>query len=176
MSRLDVDEAPAAGTVVRHVPGGGDPLYAPPHPADNRWQRGNVIEAWYFADHEDTAWAEWYRSLAGTGVPPSRAMPRDLWRWSVDLARVALLDTTDRLRRVGLPEPVPSATQWPAFQAVGEALHDAGSDGLLVVSAARPGSTNLVVFRPTREVEGCTPIPPPDEHVEPPPVPTGLAT
>jgi hypothetical protein len=176
VAALDVDEQAVSGEVVRHIPGGGDPLYAPPHPADNRWQRGSVIAAWYFADEEGTAWAEWYRALAGTGLPPGRAMPRDLWRWTIDLPRVALLDTQDRLDRVGLPAPLPSASQWPAFQAVGEALYADGVDGILVVSAARPGSTNLVVFRPTREVAGCTPSPPPDEHAEPPPVPTGMAT
>lgn len=176
MPDLDVDEAPVCGRFVRHIPGGGDPLYQPPHPADNRWQRGAVIEAWYVADGEETAWAEWYRALAGTGLPPARAMPRDLWRWDVDLARVALLDTDDRLARVGLPLPRPSATQWPAFQAVGEALYGVGFAGLLVVSAARPTRTNLVVFRPAREVEGCTPVPPPDEHAEPPPVPAGMTT
>ncbi|MHB1534728.1 MAG: RES domain-containing protein [Acidimicrobiales bacterium] len=81
--------------------------YQPPHPGDGRWQHGNVVEAWYLADEPATAWAEWYRALAGTGLPPARALPRDLWRWSVDLERVALLDSEERLERVGLAMALP---------------------------------------------------------------------
>jgi hypothetical protein len=173
---LDVDERAVVGTFVRHIPGGGDPLYRPTDAADNRWQRARVIEAWYFAEDEETAWAEWYRALAGTGLPPGKAMPRDLWRWKMDLPRVALLDNGDRLARVGLPAPRPSTAQWPAFQAIGEALHAGGCDGLLAVSAARPARSILVVFRPGPSVQGCTPTPPPDRHEAPPPVPSGMRT
>lgn len=73
-----------------------------------------------------TAWAEWYRALAGTGLPPAHAVPRDLWRWPVDLDRVALLDDDDRLRRVGLPPPLPTIGQWPACQFIGDQLHRDG--------------------------------------------------
>ena len=79
MPKFDVDVGAVRGVFVRHIPHGGDPLYQAPHPADGRWQHGSVIEAWYLADEPATAWAEWYRALAGTGLPPARALPRDLW-------------------------------------------------------------------------------------------------
>ena len=60
-----------------------------PHPADNRWQRGEVVDALYFADSEETVWAEWYRFLAEAGLPPRQALPRDLWRWRIELPEVA---------------------------------------------------------------------------------------
>ncbi len=161
---------------VRHIPHGGNPLYRPPHPADGRWQHGNVIEAWYLADEPATAWAEWYRALAGTGLPPALTLPRDLWNWRVDLNRVALLDSEERLERIGLPMPLPTEFQWPPFQIVGEALHHEGYKALLVLSAARPEHCNLVVFRAEREVAGCAPQPPPMEMAEVPPVPRGLRT
>ena len=31
----------------------------------------------YFADEEQTAWAEWYRTLAEFAIPPDRQMPRE---------------------------------------------------------------------------------------------------
>lgn len=171
---MDVDGV--HGEFVRHIPHGGDPLHQPPHPADGRWQRGSVVEAWYLSDEPATAWAEWYRALAGTGLPPGRALPRDLWRWTVELDRVALLDSDERLARVGLPAPLPTRGQWPAFRGVGDALHRRGCEALLVASAARPEHRNLVVFRTRRELVGCTPSPPPTEITGFPPVPRGMRT
>ncbi len=176
MANLDVDEGPVSGIFVRHIPHNADPLYQPPDPADGRWQHGRVVAAWYLADEPATAWAEWYRALAGTGLPPAHALPRDLWRWRVDLQRVALLDEDERLRRVGLPSPLPTAHQWPAFQDVGDQLHREGYQAILVVSAARPEHCNLVVFRPHRTVAGCTPHPPPTPIPDAPPVPRGMRT
>ena len=176
MSGLDVDAGTVRDVFVRHIPHGADPLHQPSHPADGRWQRGRLIEAWYVADEPGTAWAEWYRALAGTGVSPVHTLPRDLWRWRIDLDRVALLDSDERLARTGLAAPLPASAQWPAFQAVGEALHSEGFAALLVASAARPEHRNLVVFRPQRLVAGCTPQPPPMKIDVAPPVPRGLRT
>ncbi len=81
----------------------------PPDPADNRWQRGAVVEALYFADSEPTAWAEWYRYLAEAALPPQQALPRDLWRWEISLSTVADLSNPARLARVGLPNLQPKA-------------------------------------------------------------------
>ena len=62
----------------------------------------------YFADSEETAWAEWYRALAEFAIPPERQMPRDLWRWQIDVEGVADLSTEDALKRVGLTLPRPT--------------------------------------------------------------------
>ena len=176
MSSLDVDTGSVHDTFVRHIPHGGDPLYQPPEPTDGRWQRGTTVAAWYLADEPDTAWVEWYRALAGTGLPPTQAMPRDLWRWRIDLNRVALLDDDSRLSRVGLPPPSPTVRQWLACQHVGDALHGEGYNALLVASAARPEHRNLVVLRTARQPIGCTPQPPSTLVVDVPPVPRGMRT
>ena len=176
MPALNVDEGAVHGVFVRHVPGGADPLYEPPDPADGRWQHGAVVEAFYLADEPATAWAEWYRALAGLGLPPARGLPRDLWRWRIDLDRVALLDSDERLARVGLPPPLRTDTQWPACQDIGDALHHAGYQALLVASAARPEHRNLIVFRTARQLAGCTPQPPPTTLTDAPSVPQGMRT
>jgi hypothetical protein len=173
---LDVDATWVSGTWFRHIPAGGDVLYQPPEPADNRWQRGDVVEALYFADREETAWAEWYRYLAEAGLPPNQALPRDLWRWEISLPRVADLTDCDRLARVGLPPPQPTRHQWSVFQPIGEQLHAEHWPGVLSASAARPSGQVLCVFRTTREVPGTTPVPPPTTITEPPVVPTGMRT
>jgi hypothetical protein len=99
---LDVDAGVVDASFYRHIPHDADPLYQPVDPADGRWQHGAVIEGWYLADTPETAWAEWYRALAELAIPPERMLPRDLWPWSVEIEQVALLDTPERLARVGL--------------------------------------------------------------------------
>ena len=175
-SPLDVDSTAISGTWWRHVPAGGDVQYQPPHPADNRWQRGSVIEALYFADSEQTAWAEWYRYLAEAGLPPRMGLPRDLWRWGISLPKVADLTTEERLARVGLPRIGPTRLQWPGFQPVGERLHRTGWLALVIVSAARPAGRTLCVFRTARVPPGIRPLAPPTRVSELPVVPTGLRT
>lgn len=174
---LDVDAMVVRGRWVRHVPAGGDPLYRPAVPGDGRWQQGSVVEGFYLADEPGTAWAEWYRALAELGVAPMRQMPRELWHYVVELPHLADLSGADQLARVGLDPPVPTRRQWPAYQAVGEALWREGWAGVLSTSAARPAEGRvLCVFRADAEVPGVTPSPPPEGHHEPPAPPQGLHT
>lgn len=161
---------------LRHIPAGGEVYDEPPDPADNRWQRGTVIEALYFGDNDATVWAEWYRYLAEAGLPPEQGLPRDLWRWEISLPEVADLSDDNRLNRVGLPLMQPTQVQWPTFQPVGEQLHSEGWAALVSASAARPEGKTLCVFRETREVPGTHPLPPPTTIEHPPVVPTGMRT
>jgi hypothetical protein len=62
---------------IKHTYPGSAPLPDREPPPDNRWQRGDVIDALYLADTEATAWAEWYRHLAERMIPPLAQMPRE---------------------------------------------------------------------------------------------------
>jgi RES domain-containing protein len=172
----DVEGVRVTGFWLRHQPAGGLPLARRDPPPDNRWQRGDVVDALYLADAEPTVWAEWYRHLAERGLPPAAAMPRDLWRFAVDV-EVADLSTAERLEAVGLPAPRPGRRSWPAFQAVGEALAATGWAGLLAPSAARPEGRALCLFRAADGgVRGARPVPPPRRVDVPPAPPTGMLT
>ncbi len=171
---LDIDPAPVRGVWFRHVPAGGAPLYRPEHPADGRWQRGEVVEGFYLADSEETAWAEWYRALAEAALPPLRQLPRDLWRFEVDVDRVADLSSSERLERVKLDPPIPDRRQWPTYQTVGEMLFADGWSGILYEAAARRGSLALCLFLSGEGNRDVEPIPPPARHEEPPAPPRGL--
>ena len=127
-------------------------------------------------DGEQTVWAEWYRDLAEAGLPPGRALPRELWRWEISIPDAADLRDDARLSRVELPPLLPARSQWPVFQRVGEHLHADGWVALVSASAARPEGRVLCVFRTTREPAGTRPLPPPTTVEEPPAVPTGLRT
>ena len=119
----------------------------PGHPApDGRWQRGEQLAGLYLAEDPDTVWAEWYRALAELGEPPDLRLPRDLWRFTVNLHRVADLSRPAARRALGLPDPKPDRAQWPAFQDAGARLAADGFEGVLFFSSARPAGLCVCVF------------------------------
>ncbi len=160
----------------RQVPFGSDPLFRAEPPSDGRWQRGEVVGALYFADSEETAWAEWYRALAEFAIPPDRQMPRDLWRWRIDVEDVADLSTPEALQEVRLSPPRPTQSEWPGFQNVGERLWREGYAGVLGLSASRPASLVLCMFRSADEPNGVVPVRPPTTYRRAPAPPTGMTT
>lgn len=165
------------GTWWRHAGAGADPWAQPEDPFDGRWQRGTVVEAIYLAESPATAWAEWYRYLAEAGMPPERGLPRDLWHWEVDIGGVADLRSPPALVEAGIGPLQPTRSQWPACQRVGEELFREGHGALIAPSAARPEQGQILcVYRTGARVSGLTPIPPPELHEHPPPLPLGLRT
>ena len=171
----DVAAIAVRGRWLKHTYPDSPPLPKREPPPDNRWQRGDVVDALYLADSEDTVWAEWYRHLAERAIPPLAQMPRDFWTWKVDI-EVADLSTPERLTAVGLSSPKPGHQAWPAFQRVGEGLWKGGWPGLLAPSAARPEGRILCLFRDADGIRGAKAKDPPHRITEPPPPPTGLQT
>jgi RES domain-containing protein len=135
---VDADAIAIAGTWWRQTPHGGDPLYRADPPSDGRWQRGETVGGLYLADSEETGWAEWYRALAEFAIPPDRQMPRDLWRWQVDVERIADASDADRVVAVGLAAPRPVQREWPALQDVGEQLWRERYRGVVVPPPTPP--------------------------------------
>lgn len=134
------------------------------------------MRAIYLADSEDTVWAEWYRALAERELPPDRGFPRDLLRVRVSVERVADLSTSERLARVGLPMPRPNLGEWPAYQAVGEALFAHGFEAIVAPSAARPETgRSLAVFWTGDPLAGLRPVGR-ARRVAAPPIPRGMRT
>lgn len=175
MPRHPVAAVAIRGVWWRHSRPGHEPLGSPIPPASGRWQRGKTVGAIYLGDCSATAWAEWYRYLAEWGLPPARGLPRALWRFEVDLARVADLSSPEALAAAGLAAPRPDRTDWPPYQALGERLFADGFQAVLAPSAARPGGRALCVFR-SEGLIGVTPVPPPQLTVEPPVPPRGMTT
>lgn len=172
---LSVSAVTVRGRWVKHTYPGSPPLPEREPPPDNRWQRGEVVDALYLADTEATAWAEWYRHLAERMIPPLAQMPRELWTWQVDV-EVADLSTTELLAAVGLDPPAPERRNWDAYQRVGEQSAKEGWAGLLAPSAARSEGKILCLFRGRHGVHGAKPLAPARLIDEPPPPPQGLRT
>ncbi len=172
---LDVAAVTITGRWVKHTYPGSPPLPERDPPPDNRWQRGDVVDALYLADSEATAWAEWYRHLAERMIPPLAQMPRELWTWEVDV-EIADLSTLEKLAAVGLGQPSPGQDNWHAYQQVGEQLARESWAGLLAPSAARPVGRVLCLFHNKETFGGAVPLGSPHRIDEPPPPPTGLQT
>lgn len=171
-----IDRTSVQGIWWRQTRPGLAPLSRRIPPADGRWQRGEKTEAAYFAESESTAWAEWYRALAEAALPPRADLPRELWRFSIDLEDIADLSTEERLRAVGLERPAPRRGDWPAFQQMGERLQEEGFTGLVAPSAARTEGRVLCVFRNTDAVAGIEVRGKRRLIAEPPVLPIGLGT
>jgi RES domain-containing protein len=171
-----VERVSVAGTWWRQTPHGSDPLWRASPPSSGRWQHGNTVAAIYLADEERTAWAEWYRGLAEIAVPPTRGMPRDVWRWTIAVGDIADLSTPDKLARLDLPVPWPSRQTWKPFQVAGERLHEDGYRGVLYPSAARLDHQALCLFREGLLIPGAEPLRPSVTHRDPPAPPAGLRT
>lgn len=134
------------------------------------------MDALYLARDEETLWAEWYRHLAERGLPPLRAVPRDVWRFRVPALRVADLSEADRLAEAGLELPKPGRGTWRAYQRVGESLWRDGWQGLLAPSAARPQGLVLCLFVADPVRLPARPLRPPRTVAEPPAPPQGMRT
>ena len=133
------------------------------------------MDALYLADSEATAWAEWFRYLAESGIAPQQRLPTYLWRWRVK-AKVANLQSRARLKRVGLSQPKPGRLTWPLFQALGEALFNDGWSGLIAPSAARSRGRVLCLFRDGKRLAGAAAVKPPRKITTVPIPPTGMTT
>lgn len=93
---------------------------------------------------------------------PADQLPRDLWRFEVEVDGIADLRSEAQLARVGLAAPLPRRHGWLAFQTIGEQLHTEGWKGVRAMSAARPGSGEILcLFRESEKVSGVKPLPPP---------------
>ena len=172
----DIERVSVAGFWWRQTPHAADPLSLASPPSSGRWQRGARVGATYLADEEATVWAEWYRMLAEIALPPTHAMPRDLWRWAVDVVDIANLSTPARLAQLGLQTPRPGRQTWPPFQTAGEELYRQEFRGILYPSAARPDSRALCLFRDEIVIPGAEPVRPSTTYRDPPAPPSGLRT
>jgi hypothetical protein len=105
--KLSVGAVVVRGRWVKHAYPGSLPLPERQPPPDNRWQRGDVVNALYLADSDDTAWAEWYRHLAeepvGGKKPVVDAMGREEDGQLAD-DRSSMLNRPPSLR-IGSPSP-----------------------------------------------------------------------
>ena len=125
------------GEVVRHIAPGYLPLSgegARIH--GGRWNPADSFPTLYTALSRETMLDELERAARRQGLTVADLLPRVEVRYAVGLHRVLDLRDPDALTRVGLEPADITADDWSACQAVGEAAHHAGFEGIVAPSAA----------------------------------------
>lgn len=121
-----------------------------------RWNPPNSFPVLYLALNPSIAAAEFYRRSAREGRPPEDLLPRRLYRYRIDLGAVLHFAGQVELTQVDLSPADVSSDDLSRCQAVGEAAHYLGFEGILAPSATSAGETLAVFFdrlRPGSTVE-----------------------
>lgn len=122
-------------------------------PTDGRYHRAGDPWPLYASLDPATAWAEW-RAATGGAIDPSTERRR-LWR--LDVAGLRVLDLRREEVRAALSVDLDELVGPRArCQALAARAHRIGAEGMIVPSAARIGSWNLVAFPPA--LRAVTPV------------------
>lgn len=145
-----------AGEAFPHTSPGMDPLSTTgSRMHGGRWNPPGVA-ALYCALDPATVADEWYRAAERQGLAPEGFLPRTLHRVGLRLTALLDLRSPSAQETVGLGESQLRGLDLRACQAVGEAAHSLGREGIIAPSAAGPGVV-LAVFvealRPPSQVE-----------------------
>lgn len=124
----------------RHMGAGYPPLSGEgARIAGGRWNPPDSFPVLYMGLDLPTIVAEFYRSAERHGRPPENLLPRRLYRYEVRLSAVLDLREESALRAVELDDADLRGDDPRACQAVGEAAHYLGLEGILAPSAVGSG-------------------------------------
>lgn len=107
--------------------------------AGGRWNPPNSFPVLYMGLDLETIVAEFYRAAQRHGRPPEDFLPRKLCRYDVRLSAALDLREQPVLSAVELTDADLRGNDLRACQAIGEAAHYLGLEGILAPSAVGPG-------------------------------------
>lgn len=147
VAKLDeVSPREFSGGTCRHTGPGIHPLSTTgAQTLGGRWNPPNSFPALYLALTDETAAAEFYRRAEGENLAPEDLLPRRLHQYRVRLS--AVLDLTDiEIRNaLGISTDDLTSNDRSLCNALGDAAHYVGFEGILAPSATGVGDV-LVVF------------------------------
>jgi RES domain-containing protein len=141
-----IARSPIAANVIRHVAPGYRPLSgegARIH--GGRWNPPDSFAVLYTAFDRLTMKAELERAARRQGLLAADFLPRDEVTHAVELQRVLDLVNASNLRAVDLDPGRLASMDWADCQAVGDAAHYVGFEGIMSPSATGAG-TILAIF------------------------------
>jgi RES domain-containing protein len=147
-SRLDaLGSNSVQGVFYRHVAMGRDPRSGLGARINGgRWNPPESFSTLYLAEEIETVIGEFYRLAQRQGLHPRDFLPRDLYTFEVELEAVLDLRPDAARERVGLSPVELQSDDARACQAIGEAAHYLGLEGVAAPSAARRGGSVIAVF------------------------------
>ena len=110
-----------------------------------RWNPPGSFPVVYTALDRDTVHRELARLANRAALPVEALLPRRLATIEASLDRVLDLTSASVRRRLGMRAGDLVADDWTRTQAIGQAAHDAGFEGILAPGAE--GGTTLAIFR-----------------------------
>lgn len=145
----DLPRVPFSGEVYRVSRAGDDPLsVAGSRAVGRRYNPPSEFGALYASLVRETAVAEVARNLRRRGIPLESISLGDFQIYALRLSLTEVLDLHDPkvLAQIGLSLEALRSDDVSLTRSIGGAARSAGYQALLVPSAVREGSRNLVVF------------------------------
>src|SRR6266511_1404509 len=121
-----------------------------------RWNPPNSFPTLYLALDLETLGAEFHRAAEREGLQPEALLPRRVYRYEIRLAAVLDLRDARALDAAGLTDADIESDDLRACQAVGEAGHYLGSEGILAPSAVGPGDVLAIFYSRLRAGSSVT--------------------
>jgi RES domain-containing protein len=148
VSAIDqLDRVAFAGEAFRHIGPQYNPLSgAGARTQGGRWNPPQSFATLYLGCERDTVIAEFSRVVERSGRAPSDFLPRRFYRYAVQLAGLLDLRVPGNSEALGLTDEAMSSDELRPCQAVGDAAHHLGREGIIAPSAAGPGTVVAVFF------------------------------
>lgn len=148
VERVDVlPRVPLVAVTYRHVSVGRQPLSGEgARIQGGRWNPPESYPTLYLACSEEVMVAEFRRLALRSGRSPTDFLPRVLYRIEVTLGSVVDLAGAEATATVGLTPALMRPDDLSSCQAVGDAAHYLGLEGVYAPSAAAGDGTVLAIF------------------------------
>jgi len=135
-----------AGAGFRHLGPGHSPMSGEgARIRGGRWNPEDSFPVLYVALSPDAAVAEFYRLAERQGMPAENLLPRRFQEYAVELRELLDIREEDSRGGLGLTAAVITGVDPSRCQAVGDAAHYAGFEGILAPSATGAGDV-LAIF------------------------------
>lgn len=122
------------------------PWWANPNSQDGRFHTAQTVPTQYWCLHPLGPAAEMLRHNVGpAGAEDADTVRLNLWAARVPLTGVAIIDFDDCARQ-GIAAAELVGDNYQPTQALAARMHSGGAAGILVPSAALPGTHNLILF------------------------------
>ena len=133
--------------VAYRLAGWDTPLWVTPNPAAARFNRAGEGPTQYLSLHPMTPWAEYLRANELSAPEDLLGLRLRLWALRIDPALLVEVTFANAAGH-GIEAADLVASDWSACQRLGSRLRHDGADGIVVPSAALPGTRNVVLFGP----------------------------
>lgn len=147
LERLDqLDRIAYNGEAWRHVAPGRNPSSGEgARVLGGRWNPPDSFPALYLGLTYNVVVSEFYRAAARQALAPASLLPRVVYQYEVEVASLVDLRSDEACATLGVTAPALLADNLELTQAIGEAGHYLGLEGLLAPSAAGPDAA-LALF------------------------------